>query len=55
MLGSLFLPVQIYTLYLLSRYFAEAADETARTKRLMLGAVLLMIPSLVAAIFLVAM
>ena len=53
MLGSLFPPLQLYTLYLLSRYVAEADDETTRTKRLVLGAVLLMIPSLgVVAIFL---
>ena len=46
MLGSLFPPLQLYTLYLLSRYFAEAKDETTRTKRLVLGAVLLLVPSL---------
>lgn len=46
LLGTMLPPLQLYTLYLLSHYFAEAEDETARTKRLVLGSVLLMAPSL---------
>ena len=45
LLGTVLPPVQLYTLYLLSRYWAEAEEETGRTKRLVWGAVLLMIPS----------
>ena len=45
LLGTVIPPVQLYTLYLLSRYWAEAGEETGRTKRLALGAALLTVPS----------
>ena len=47
MLGTALPPVQLYTLYLLSRYWAEAGEETGQTRRFILGAMLLMIPSLI--------
>ena len=45
LLGTVLPPVQFYTLYLLSRYLAEAGEETGRTRRLALGAALIMVPS----------
>ena len=47
LLGAVIPPVQLYTLYLLSRYWAEAGEETGRTRRLALGAALFMVPSFV--------
>ena len=52
LLGTIIPPVQVYTLYLLSCYWAEAGEETGRTRRLVWGAVALMVPSFVFLVFL---
>ena len=45
LLGTVVPPAQLYTLYLLSRYWAEAGGKTGQTKRTVLGAALLTVPS----------